>query len=62
MMVVIQRNTELAKIQICIRIEKKLVKLVKKACKNKDENLSDFTRNGIRSELARLGFLDQDDG
>lgn len=53
---------QMIKTQICVRIEKKLVKLVKKACKNKDQNLSNFTRKGIRSELARLGFLDQDDG
>ena len=45
--------------QISIRIDEKLIDLVKKVSENRGEDFSHFVRRSIRAELANLGYLDE---
>ena len=49
------------KVQLNIKIEQKDLKLIRKISEKRGEGLSDFVRFAIRTELARLGFLDPDE-
>lgn len=39
------------------RMSKEDVELIKRICKARGEDLSDFVRRSVRRELARLSFL-----
>jgi len=39
------------------RMRKEDVELIKRVCKARGEDLSDFVRRAVRKELARLSFL-----
>ena len=43
--------------QIGVRLNSRDVVLLKRISKHRGEDLSDFVRRAIRSELARLGYL-----
>lgn len=43
-----------------VKIEKKDLALVQKISSHRGEDASDFVRIAIRKELARLGFLNQE--
>ena len=43
--------------QIGVRLPRKDVLLVKRICRSRGEDLSDFIRRAIRTELAKLSFL-----
>lgn len=37
------------------------IELIKKVCKARGEHTSDLVRRSVRKELARLGFLSEED-
>ena len=43
--------------RIGIRIPKKDAALLKRICESRREDLSDFVRRAIRTEMAKLSFL-----
>lgn len=43
--------------QIGIRMQPKDIQLLKTICKARGEDVSDFVRRAIKTELARLSFL-----
>lgn len=43
--------------QIGVRLPAKDVLLLKRICRSRGEDLSDFIRRAIRTELAKLSFL-----
>ena len=43
--------------QIGVRLPAKDVLLLKRVCRSRGEDLSDFIRRAIRTELAKLSFL-----
>jgi len=43
--------------QIGVRLPKRDVLLLKRICRSRGEDLSDFIRRAIRTELAKLSFL-----
>lgn len=43
--------------RIGIRIPKKDAALLKRICESRGEDLSDFVRRAIRTEMAKLSFL-----
>ena len=43
--------------RIGVRLPGKDVLLLKRICRSRGEDLSDFVRRAIRSEMARLSFL-----
>jgi hypothetical protein len=43
--------------QIGIRIGKEDVRLLRRICKRRGEDLSDFVRRAIRTEMAKLDYL-----
>lgn len=43
------------------RMPKSDVRLLKKVCKARGEDLSDFVRRAVRTELARLSYLSEDE-
>jgi hypothetical protein len=43
--------------QIGVRLPRKDVLLLKRICRSRGEDLSDFIRRAIRTELAKLSFL-----
>jgi len=43
--------------QIGIRLPSKDANLLRKICENRGEDLSDFVRRAIRTEMAKLHFL-----
>jgi hypothetical protein len=45
------------KSRIGLRIATKDVQLLKKVCDSRGEDISDFVRRAIRTELAKLSFL-----
>ncbi len=46
--------------QISVRIDSKTIALVNKISKERGEQLADFVRRSIRTELANLGYLNED--
>ena len=46
---------------ILIRLQKKTSDLVKKVAQQRGEHVSTFARRAIMTELARLGFLDDEE-
>ena len=44
--------------RIGIRMPKSDTILLKRICKGRGEDLSDFVRRAVRTEMARLSFLD----
>lgn len=49
----------MTKIQYNVKIEEKDLKLIKKISHDRGDDVSDFIRLSIKKELARLGFLNQ---
>lgn len=43
--------------QIGVRLDSSDAVLLKRVCKSRGEDLSDFVRRAIRTELAKLSFL-----
>ena len=43
------------------RMPKEDVELLKKVCKARGEDLSDFVRRSVKKELARLSFLTEEE-
>lgn len=43
------------------RMPKKRVELLKKVCKARGEDLSDFVRRAVKMELARLSYLNDEE-
>jgi len=46
--------------QIGVRMPREHIKLLKKVCKARGEDLSSFVRRAIYKELARLSFLPEE--
>ena len=46
---------------IFARVESTDLVLLKRVCKARGEDLSDFVRRSVRMELARLSFLSQEE-
>ncbi len=46
---------------IGVRLDSGDVLLLKRVCKSRGEDLSDFVRRAVRTELAKLGFLKPSD-
>jgi uncharacterized protein (DUF1778 family) len=46
---------------IGVRLESSDEKLLRRVCKSRGEDISDFVRRAIRTELAKLGFLNRTD-
>ena len=46
---------------IGIRIDPKKIQLIRKVCKARGEDISDFVRRSIFLELAKLSYLNQDE-
>lgn len=46
---------------IFARMKKEDVKLLKKICEARGEDLSDFVRRAVKMELARLSFLNDEE-
>ena len=47
----------MASSQIGVRLDASDATLLKRICKSRGEDLSDFVRGAIRTEMAKLGFL-----
>ncbi len=43
------------------RMQKENVELVKKVCRARGEDLSDFVRRAVKRELGRLSYLSQEE-
>jgi hypothetical protein len=43
------------------RMDQDLVDLIKKICRLRGEDLSDFVRRAVKLELARLSYLSEDE-
>ena len=43
--------------QIGVRLDSSDATLLKRICKSRGEDLSDFVRRAVRTEMANLGFL-----
>ncbi|MCD6263099.1 ribbon-helix-helix protein, CopG family [Candidatus Bathyarchaeota archaeon] len=46
---------------VCARIPEEDIELIKKICRARGEDLSDFVRRAIRMEFARLSFLSEEE-
>lgn len=42
---------------IGVRFQEKDIKLIKKVCRDRGEDVSDFVRRSVKIELAKLSFL-----
>jgi len=52
-----ERGMTVRNTQIGIRMPNKDAKLLRQICEARGEDLSDFVRRAIRTEMARLSFL-----
>ena len=46
---------------ICLRIDQDTMEILEKAAKHRRENISVFVRRSIVRELARLGYLSEEE-
>jgi len=46
---------------VCFRMTKEDIPLLKKVCRARGENISNFVRRAVRMELGRLSFLSDEE-
>ena len=49
------------RVQVSVRVEEGLYKLLKNVCQARGEDMADFIRRAVRKELARLRYLSKEE-